>query len=306
MADPTTPDAASVQTALQDAFPGAAQKVTITTATDIIDAVNAGTQPVPAGGAAGFRYYMAQATHSRTIGTNSSFVGNLPLVRVPLPQSGNFDTNLVPVIQTGIGALIPEDRLIASVDMVSELFGHAQPVARVDLLTPARAPGVKGARFGAFATYLCYANAADLFPSWYILEGGTAPGVPRVLYASQGMDWIVNKQLGYQPTTFSKVTDWVSGLLVMHGNEPYSLEIRVSDTSGKGPDADPSKPYVQVYIQYIPLPGPSDNNPFGLIIEAAARLSVIGDAIGMDAGITEDIAAFFGAETLNWITKPGS
>jgi hypothetical protein len=273
--------------------------------TTLLNAPPPGGMKSAGGPAAGYSYYMANADHSRTAGTQSRFLGQLPLVRVPLPKTGNFDTDLVPTIQTAIGYLIPEDRLLASVAMVLEMF-PGQATARVDFIGPARAPGPTGARFGAFSTYLCYpTDDADCVPTWYILEGGTGPGVPRVLYPSNGMNAITNVSLDYTPTTFSRESDKLWGLLTVQNNEPVTLAVTVTDTSGAGPNVANGKPYVTVNIDYVKQNAPPPNDPVWLIVEAAARLSIIGNTIGVDAGWTEDIADALYSWHLDWITKPG-
>lgn len=295
-------DLIALRAALQKTFPEA--KLTLEIVAEIGHAVDNGIAPSEDGDPDNFTYYMANATHTRTLGIHSSFTGHLPLVRYRLPATGNFDTHPVPVVSTAIGNLLPQDRKIASVEMVHKLVNTSQQAERVDILSPARASGPQGSRFGAFATYLCYTNADDPKPSWYILEGGTATGQPRVLYSSQGMTWIINKTLGYVPTAFSKPTDFVSGLLTMNGNEPKSLEIRVTDTTGDSPWSDPAKPYITVFIQYDKRAQPPPNSPVHIILEAAARLGVIGNHLHMPTGVPEDIAAFFGGAGLGWIIEP--
>ena len=298
---PRNIDPTALRTTLQALFPSA--DITPEVLAQVQQTIAGGAPKTAPGAADAFRYYMAVAAHSRAIGTTSSFVVDLPLVRFALPQSGDFAQNLVPTLKTAIGYLIPEDRLIASVEMVAELTGNA--AARVDLLTPARAPGADGARFGAFATYLCYANTNDTHPSWYVVEAGTATGKPKVLFASDAMGWFTNRHLGYQPTPFSKETDYVSGLLTMSGDEPETLKLLVTDTSGVGPDANPTQPYVSVSVKYNLLPSPPHNNPVDLIIEAATRIGVIGAALHVNPGVAEVIASLVEGAALQWTKKPG-
>ncbi len=232
-------------------------------------------------------------------------MGQLPLVRCSLPLTGDFTADPVPVIPTAIGTLQPGDRKIASVAMLSQFT--TQPAKRVDLLTPPRDTLVK-ARFGAIALYLCYAEANDDVPSFYILEAGTATGEARVLFIAEGMGAIVNKQTSYQPTSFSKPTNYYNGKLTMHADppgEPDVLVVTSTDTSGQGPDAGET-PYIQITLTYQKLPGPQGYDPVGIILQAAARVGLIGKALGIDPGVPEDVAAVLFGWSLAWISPPGT
>lgn len=256
-------------------------------------------------------YYMANADHKRSRGTNSQFIGHLPLVRVRLPETGTlFGDDVVPNISTAIGIMLPNDRKIASVEMAEQLTG--QSFARVDLLTPVRS-SPKGARFGAVATYLGYAQVTDPAPTSFILEAGTATGEAMVLFASQGMNPIINQQTQYQPTPFSKPTNWYSGWLTMNANdpnEPETLVVTSTDTSTDPNDPDVGQtPYIQITLSYQKLAAPPSYNPTLIILEAAARIGIIARAMNFSmgsSGIPEDIAAVLLGWDLDWVTKPGS
>jgi hypothetical protein len=250
-------------------------------------------------------YYMANAQHARKRGTGSVFVGHLPLVRFSLPATGNFDTDPVPTIRTAIGDLDPGDRKIASVAMLPQFTD--QVAERIDLLSPPRA-AVVNARFGAVALYLCYAHATDDRPSFYILEAGTATGDAMVLFMAQGMAPIPYTQTAYQPTPFSKPTNYYTGTLTMSAlapDEPDTVVITSTDTSGQGPDAG-NTPYIVVTLQYQKLLGPPVYDPVGLTLQAAARVGLIGRAIDVDPGVTENIAAVLLGWTLQWDSPPGT
>jgi hypothetical protein len=255
-------------------------------------------------------YYLANAQHARKRGTGSVFVGQLPVVRYTLPATGDFDTQPVPTINTAIGDLVPADRKIASVQMLAQFTD--QTAQRVEILTAPRAPGLN-ARFAAVALYLCYAQATDGVPSFYILEAGTATGDSRVLFVSRGMANIVNQQTSYQPTPFSKWTNYYTGSLTMAATspgEPYQVIVQSTDTSGDGPDAGQT-PYIEVTLTYQKLAGPQDYgpqgyDPVGLTLQAAARVGLIGKAIGVDPGMPEDVAAVLAGWTLQWDSPPGT
>jgi hypothetical protein len=302
---------ADVQTALQALFPSAPVDSKVTAS--VLAALPQGpaypaAPPVPGVGG-GLTYYVAHAEHFRMRGTHSSFVGELPMVRFPLPLTGDFGNNLPPIVPTAIGYLIPNDRTIASVAMIPQLTG-GMTAARVDLITAPRSPSAAGARFGAVATYLCYANATDTQPSFFIIEAGTATGVPMVTFLSPDMSPIINKNTQYKPTPFSRTDNYYSAWLEMNPaqpDEPQQMIVTTTDTSGGPTDPDVGDtPYVQVRITYEKQTAPPAYSPLGLILEAAARVGVIGSAIGVDPGVTEDIAKLLLSWTLSWEEKPGS
>src|SRR5579864_5080144 len=96
-------DPSAVKIALQKAFPSA--DVTPEIVASVMQAIQSGASAWPSAGADSYRYYIAAAAHRRNVGTTSAFVGELPLVRVPLPDEGDFHSNVVPTIQTAIGYL---------------------------------------------------------------------------------------------------------------------------------------------------------------------------------------------------------
>jgi hypothetical protein len=293
-------DDASVQDALQKLFPDATIDQGVVSR--VKGALAAGGTTPPAVGPAappGVTFYRADAQHARVRGATSTFVGHLPIVRVRLPATGSLLD--VPVIQTPLGVLIPNDRKIASVEQAPNFT--TEPVAQIDLLTPPRAPDAGGGRFGAIAVYLCYDTPGAAAPTSYILEAGTATGQPQVLFPSQGMNPILNRQTSYEPTPFSKSTNFYSGKLTMNGNEPQSLVVSSTDTSGQGPGAGPT-PYITVTIQYTKLAAPPSYDPLALLVEAAARVGIIGNAIGVNPGIAPEIAAALAGWALSWVNKP--
>src|SRR5580693_5746848 len=118
MPDPNVPadadlTADQVQEALLKAFPDISPDLAKKAAAAIV--AKAHQQSSQVGAADAFKYYVANATHTRALGINSSFLGQLPLVRFPLPATGNFDTDPVPTLHTAIGDVTPGDRKIASV-----------------------------------------------------------------------------------------------------------------------------------------------------------------------------------------------
>lgn len=295
-------DPENVQSLLRTLFPDATiDDHVIVSVQAALAAGRSAPPPAEAGATSRFSYYMADATHTRVRGTTSTFTGHLPLVRVPLPASGSITD--VPNIVTALGFLVPNDRKIASVQTAKDFT--MEPVARMDLLTPARAPGANGGRFGAVALYLAYANFGDARPSSYILEAGTATGQPDVIFPSTGMNDIVNQQTNYLPTPFSKVTNFYSGRLTMQGDEPDTLLVSSTDTSGVGPGAGDT-PYITVTIKYTKLTAPPPYDPIALLVEAAARVGKIGNAMGANPGVAPEIAAVLDGRNLTWTREPGT
>ena len=254
-----------------------------------------------------FEYYMANARHIRTHGADtdfSDFTGHLPLVRVRLPATGNFTDKLPPVIATPMGFVIPNDRKIASLEMLPQLT-NGRAAGRVDLITPPRSPSAtEGARFGAIALYLGYTNAGDVAPSFFILEAGTATGAPMVLFYSPSMGPIINARSGYAPTHFSRETNFYSAWLTMKPDQPGEPQQLIITSTNTSTGVD-TPPYIQIRISYENrgAVAPS-NDPLSLILHAAARIGVIGEALHDDPGITEDIAKVLLSWDLTWNRKP--
>lgn len=250
-------------------------------------------------GAALHPLYLAHAAHHRVRAAasadafESEFLGDLPMVRVPLPAA--LDGSSCAVL-TAIGAVdLANDHLAGSVAIIADQFGAelGYAPARVDLITPAR---LAGTRFGAIAVYLGYREAADAGPSFYVLEAGTAPGVPRQLYLGAAMDTVIVAPSGYQPTPFSAVDDTYRGWLVVGDDEPVQLVVQSSA---------PGLPfYIQVTVRYERVTLPPVVWPAALILEAAARVAALADALHVPSGEpVEGLLAAIGRE-LPWVTEP--
>jgi len=248
--------------------------------------------PPPFGGDDAIRYYMARAVHCRTGGTTSTFEGHLPQVRVRLPDRGGTEP-----IETALGTLTENDRKILSASQVKSFTGRA--AGRVELITAARS---SDARFGAIAVYLCYTNATDRAPSFYLLEAGTATGQPKVLFYGEAIGtWIKHQHTAYQPTPFSSPNNYYNGVLRMREddpNEPHTLVVE----GRTGRDAEW---YIQVSVTYHGSSTASAYKPLSLILEAAARVGVVGKALGVKTDASIDIATAFFGGSLEWIIKPG-
>jgi hypothetical protein len=242
-------------------------------------------------------YYLAEATHRRaTAAPRDAFVGHLPVVKVPAPQTGTA------TIRTGGGDVLSGDHLVYSVEDVSSKFANAlgyQP-ARVDLITP---PRLWGSRFGAVAAFVGYRDPNGP-PSFYLLEAGMATGEPKVLFFAKTMDTTIVDWTNYTPTPFSAPDHRYEGkLVVTPQGEPVSLCVKAFRKPKNG-NAFERDPYVQVDVSYVKQTGPSELVPAAITAAAALRVAAIADAIGMDpfdpfTGLMADLGL-----ALPWIQKP--
>jgi D-arabinono-1,4-lactone oxidase/FAD binding domain len=261
--------------------------------------------PAPEVAAADSPYplYLATAKHHRTLAMNSAapfeseFIGYLPTVRVPLPQSLNtFNTTL----STAIGEVeFASDHLAGSVELLSRLYSSAvgYAPARVDLITPARRLGV---RFGAVAVYLAYRNAADTQPSFYVLEAGLATGQPAMLFLGATMESVIVQPSGYVPTPFAAANNTYTGNFLVVNDQPKQLVIRSNA---------PNLPqYIEVAVSYS-LVTSANELPVCLTVEAIERVSAIGKQMGVNIGfppMVESVLGEIGLLFLPWVEKPAT
>jgi hypothetical protein len=304
---PTTPpDPKALRAALKAAFPDA--DVSDDLAAAMSAAMKQGTvqaehgAPGPGAGLPfsevdhAIRYYVAHAVHCRTGGTISTFEGYLPQARVRLPDTAGEEP-----IETALGLICDTDRKILSASQVKSLVGRT--AARVELISAPRSPDATGARFGAIALYLCYERVDDKAPSFYILEGGTATGQPKVLFYGEALGaWIKNQHTAYQPTPFSGPSNYYNGVLRMRDddpNEPATLTV-------EGRTSIDAEWYIQVSVTYHGSARPAAYNPLSLILEAAARVGVVGKALRVETDASIDVATMFLGRSLDWIVKPGA
>jgi hypothetical protein len=260
-------------------------------------------------GTPAYPLYVAQATHHRvrsmtsaTLGSNSNvpfeseFVGYLPMVRVPLPAvlppGDNFG------FTTQIGQVyLSSDHLVGSVQLVAQKYADqlGYTPGRVDLITPART-GVTRSRFGAIAAYLGYKNYGDTQPSFYLLEAGMATGQAMMLYFGRTMSSMIEQRSGYVPTAYSSDQNFYKGHLVVQNNEPISLTVQAIPPQ--------SQAYIQVSVAYQPITS-IDNDPFTLLLDAAARVALVGNRMGAPSGIPlGDVLADYAANELPWVVQP--
>jgi hypothetical protein len=234
-----------------------------------------------------FRHYQAKATHTRKFLPKDAFLGQVPMARVTLAAT----TAAATTIKTDFGDYVPQDHLYASAAQIawkfSEELGDA-PVARVDLVANMR---MGGHRFGAVSIYLGY-RQGDAAPSFYILEAGFATGESAVSFLSKDMTDVTPSRSYYQPTAFSSDRNYYSARLELTGDDPKKLTIWVQN--------QPQIPaHLQVEIEFEA--GGIAIWPMVLTIEAAARVGLIAQTIGMQT--REALFAPIGA-ILPWIHRP--
>lgn len=214
----------------------------------------------------GFTYYVADAKHSRVIEPTHSFTGHLPLVRVPLALTDAQAS----VITTAIGTVEPADHLFQSVEQLS--FKYASELgytpARADVVTPARS---HGSRFSAIALYLGYKNVADVEPSFYVLESGTATGTANMAFVSLDMKPIPARKKWYSPTPFTGPNAHYTGDLQTSGDEIVKLHVEAF--------SDVMVHEVTVDVTYKRCP-PVYVWPALLTVQAAGRVGAISVKMG--------------------------
>lgn len=251
--------------------------------------------------------YLGYATHHRVKGIppasrpmQSEFTLALPMVRVRLPETLREGAT---VIDTELGDVdLGRDHLLGSVDLVADKYGGkgylGRRPARVDLITPARG---LGARFGAIAVYLGYFDKADRGPSFYLLEAGTATGDAKMIYFSPSMKPIESVTSYYLPTPFVSMKNTYSGGITMRPppdqDEPDTLIIESRAPGEKDP-------YITVTLRYRRVAEMDLPAPIELTIDAAARVAVLANTMGLaSAEDLQPVLARLG-ETLHWQEVP--
>lgn len=223
-------------------------------------------------------YYLANATHARVAAPHSVFLGELPLVRIPLPATGTSQT--APPIETEGGVCLPTDRLFPSIEVMWARYAQRLThlggcPERVELITP---PRLKGSRFGAVALYLGYRKTDDRAPCFFVLEAGLGTGQPRIPFLGPTMDTVIVTQTHYQPTPFSGPHHWYRGSVTMKAEDPGEPESLVVEGFRAQP---PNDPYIKVTVEYEKRAEPVMTNPLHLTLAAGARLTAVADALGV-------------------------
>lgn len=255
-----------------------------------------------------FPLYLARARHHRkrrmgsTEAFESAFLGELPLVRVPLPRSFN-GMGQEPGVETEIGTVhFKRDHLAGSVEQIVARYNRPNGSAprlgydpeRVELITPAR---LFGARFAAIAIYLGYRRASDPTPSFYMFEAGTARGEPQMLYFAEHMTDTITQRSGYAPSPFSSPNNTYHGWITMDGDEPRQMIVQANM---------PTLPfYIEVTVDYDHVDTADRTSPAFYTIGAAMRVATIARSMGVSSDVPfESVLAALGRSQLPWITLP--
>lgn len=207
------------------------------------------------------RYYWAKAQHTRLTPSGfDPFTGELPLVRVSLPESAPAQ------VKTAIGSFEPADHLIATVFEANQKYEKnlGYPLERIDCITPPR----QGVRFGAVSVMLGYRKKKDPLPSCYILEAGTATGQPKVLYLGKTIGTVINAYSGYQPSPFACPSHAYIGQLSLNGDHPKILDIKARAIQ----DGVSQTPYMHVHVDFSPQAGQVSTIWPGFLIARAAGI----------------------------------
>ena len=226
-----------------------------------------------------YTLYELEATHTRREPIESGFTGHCQSVRVSLPMTPVASDSY---IGTFIGKVEASDHLLFSVEAVREFyertFGKAPKLERVDLITGAR---FLGRRFSPVSVYLGYSQAehSDL-PCFYILEGGSASGQPKALYAAKDMSAAIHQKAGFSFTPLTCSNNWYQGGLEMRADmrEP----VRVFLTAAQ--ERDGSFDYLDLSVRYAVSTKRRVIAPFELQVEAAMRVLAISEQIGCELG----------------------
>lgn len=237
------------------------------------------------------RLYTLRATHARRTPITSVFTGVTQAVRVRLPEDQPIE------IETAIGEVRADDHLLPTVAVVRETFGErlARPIAKIELLTPARSAGI---RFSPMALYFGYEREHGEAPSFVIYEPGDAVGKPGALYLGATLDTVVEERAGYKPTPLSSADHWYTGGLRMAGNgcDPEVLFMHASVDRG-------GEPHFRLHVDYQ-LDASADGSPIGDLIEAALRMLAVQKGVDSDQNVIERLVAETGLLLLPWIDSP--
>jgi hypothetical protein len=235
--------------------------------------------------------FTLRATHARRTPITSVFTGVTRAVRVRLPDHEEA------VIETPVGEVRPDDHLLPTVHAVRERFGEQldRPLARVDLITPARAAGI---RFSPMSLYFGYEREDAELPSFVIYEPGDAMGKPGALYLGVTLDTVIEERAGYKPTPLSSPDHFYTGGLKMaaNGRDPAVLFMHASAERG-------GEPHFRLHVEYDIDVDP-EGSPIGDLVEAALRMLAVQQGTGADQNMIEQLVAETGLLLLPWIDRP--
>lgn len=235
--------------------------------------------------------YVCRADHHRLHPVEARFEAPVPMVRLELGQDHTPDR------ETPLGSVRGADHLLFSVrDVVARFGGELdRPVARVEIITPARRAG---SRFSPIALFFGYARPGDRRPSFFIVEAGTADGEASVLYLGRTLDAELSYATGYHPTPWtSNDQRYRSRLTMAADDEPGELVVEAIH-------AGASAPHLRITARFERQLAVEAGVPAALTAEAALRVMTIGRALGRDVGLVGRAAASLGELLVDWETRP--
>jgi hypothetical protein len=246
--------------------------------------------------AASFRLYTAHATHSRAglSKPHSTFVGDLGVVRAPLPAGCEPAR-----VRTPHGVLDPADRLLPTLEHVRAfcaMHGSPRP-ARVEILTP---PRVRGHRFAAMAVYLLYPSADAPSPSHFVLEAGMATGEASICYPPCAVGSWQTVSAGYRPTPFSTAEQVFRGTFAMNEDAPDEPGTLIVEAYRAPTDRAPA---LRVSVRYQAAAAPAAH-PLWLRVMAGARIGAVAEAARQPVTLAARWLLRLVAIFLPWIEAP--
>jgi hypothetical protein len=252
-----------------------------------------------------YTIYRLEAKHTRREPIESAFTGKCQAVRVSLPAT---PVDRDSYIGTFIGKVEASDHLLFSVQAVREFyeqqFGKTPKLERVDLITGAR---YLGRRFSPVSIFLGFSRADQPeLPCFYILEGGSASGQPKALYAAKDMTTIIHQKSGFSFTPLACANNWYKGGLQMKADMRHPTKVYLTSAQERDGKFD----YLDLSVRYYVS---KDTRrviaPFELQIEAAMRVLAIAEQMGCElkqghGGGMQPVLGPIAEALMPWDTKP--
>jgi hypothetical protein len=252
-----------------------------------------------------YTIYRLEAKHTRREPIESAFTGKCQAVRVTLPAT-NVDRGSY--IGTFIGKVEASDHLLFSVQAVREFYqqttGTTPKLERVDLITGAR---YLGRRFSPVSIFLGYSRADQTeLPCFYILEGGSASGQPKVLYLAKDMNALIHQRSGFSFTPLACANNWYKGGLEMKTDMRHPARVYLTSAQERDGRFD----YLDLSVRYTVV---KDVRrvvaPFELQVEAAMRVLAIAEQIGCElqqghGGGMQPVLGPIAEALMPWDVKP--
>jgi len=244
------------------------------------------------------RFYLGHATHTRVSPIESSFTGELPMVRVPVPATGEA------AIDTSGGTVFAGDTVLYNLQVLNQqldefnaAFGTDLSADSADFLIP---PRLWGARFGAIGIILI--RQGNNITSYGLLPG-MATGEARLTFIGPKVNEAIVRRASYEPTPFSKATNWYLGNLRVSGDQVETLNVEVFEQNPlKG-----GKAHLRVSIDFEEQKEPTVLYPGLLTVQAACRVCLLAQKMkrpvpGLPDFLRDTLAEI--AKGLDWNKEP--